>query len=383
MSPLSAKKRSLALLSACSLLVLQATVTAQEPAPASANADVQAAIKKGLDFLRTQGQAEDGAFTIQAGPGVSALALTAAIRCGAPLDDPMVAKGLKALAGFVKPDGGIYGNGRLKNYETCVAILCFKEANADGRYKTILDNANKFVRGLQIGAVGDVDPSAPQYGGVGYGGPERPDLSNTAYMIEALQALDAAPDDAAIQRALAFVSRCQNLDSKHNDTKFAKLVNDGGFYYVIPTESVDPSSDTERYTENGGLRSYGSMSYAGFKSLVYAGLTENDPRVKAVLEWVEKNYSVQENPGVGDAGLYYYYHSFASALAASKLSAVTDALGAKHNWRQDLAAELVARQNDDGSWTNSNRQWFENDPNLSTAFALLALDYCHEAAPKP
>ena len=59
------------------------------------------------------------------------MALTALLRNDVPVDDPMVAKGLKALEGFVKPDGGVYGNGRLKNYETCVAILAFTEANAD------------------------------------------------------------------------------------------------------------------------------------------------------------------------------------------------------------------------------------------------------------
>jgi hypothetical protein len=125
------------------------------------------------------------------------------------------------------------------------------------------------------------------------------------------------------------------------------------------------------------------MSYAGFKSLVYAGLSENDPRVKAVLDWVSKNYSVEENPGVGSAGLFYYYHAFASALAAGKMAEVTDAEGAQHDWRKDLAAELIKRQNADGSWTNANRQWFENDPNLATAFALLALANCDSAPPAP
>jgi hypothetical protein len=344
--------------------------------------DVQTAVQRGLEYLRTKGQAEDGTFTIQAGPGITALALTAAIRNGAALDDPLVAKGLTALEGFVQDDGGIYSSGgRLKNYETCVGILAFAAANADGRYKNVIANANSFVRGLQIGAAADGDQLDPRWGGVGYGGPDRPDLSNTTYFIDALVAAGADGEDEAIQRALAFVSRCQNLDSAFNDTKYAKLVGDGGFYYAIPTE--DGGGDSERRTENGGLRSYGSMSYSGFKSLVYAGLTENDPRVKAVLEWVSKNYSVEENPGAGSAGLYYYYHALASALAAGKVTKVTDAAGAKHNWRKDLAAELIKRQNADGSWTNSNRQWFENDPNLATAFALLALSHCETAAPAP
>ena len=127
-------------------------------------------------------------------------------------------------------------------------------------------------------------------------------------------------DDEAIQRALVFVSRCQNLKGPGNDTKFGPLVNDGGFYYTIPGESEDTTGD--RYTADGGLRSYGSMTYAGYKSLIYAGLTESDPRVKAAREWIEKHYTVADNPGQGDAGLYYYYHAFAAALAAAKLDAV-------------------------------------------------------------
>lgn len=333
------------------------------------------AVQRGLEFLRTKGQAEDGTFSARMGLGLTAMAVTAALRNGLRPDDPMVAKGLAALETFVKPDGGIYGNGRIKNYETCVAILTFTLANQDGKYDVVLANAEKFVRGLQYGAQGDKAQSDPWYGGVGYGGPERPDLSNTSHLIDSLVALDNASDDQAIQRALVFVSRCQNLDAKYNATKFAALVNDGGFYYVIPTESDDPSI-AERYTANGGLRSYGSMSYAGFKSLVYAGLTKEDPRVKAVLDWIGKHYTVEENPGVGDAGLYHYYHTFAAALHAAKLAEVVDAESASHDWRADVVAELAKRQNEDGSWTNADRQWFENDPNLATSFALIALSYC-------
>jgi squalene-hopene/tetraprenyl-beta-curcumene cyclase len=337
-------------------------------------------VAKGLEFLKTRGQGEDGLFTGKAGPGVSALALTGALRNGLTAGDPMVAKGLKALEGFVKPDGGIYGD-RLKNYETCVAIVAFKLANTDGRYDQLLANADKYIRELQYGPGRDKDPNDPWYGGAGYGGDGRPDLSNTSFLIDALVAGGSEADDEAVQRALVFVSRCQNLEGKWNDTKFGPLVNDGGFYYTIPNESDDPSGD--RYTENGGLRSYGSMTYAGYKSLVYAGLTESDPRVKAAREWIEKHYTVDDNPGQGDAGLYYYYHAFAAALAASKLDAVKSFGGESHDWRHDLVAELAERQNDDGSWTNSNRRWMENDPNLSTAFALIALANCKEAPSQP
>lgn len=347
---------------------------------AQESSDLEQVVSKGLAFLREQGQTAEGTLSPRMGSGITSLAVTAALRNGRPINDPLVAHGLRAIERFVKPDGGIYGSDRLRNYETCVAICCLAEANkkaADGRYDQTLADAEKFVRGLQVGAAGDRDESDPEFGGVGYSGTERPDLSNTSYLLEALASLGTEDNDPAIQRALVFVSRCQNLKGHGNDTPFAELVSDGGFYYVVPTEKVDPST-SERYTANGGLRSYGSMTYAGFKSLVYAGLTKEDPRAKAALKWISNNYSVKENPGQGSAGLFYYYNTFGSALSASQLEEIALAEGPSRNWRQDLLNQLASTQREDGSWINSNMQWFENDPNLCTAFALIALSYCDE-----
>lgn len=120
------------------------------------------------------------------------------------------------------------------------------------------------------------------------------------------------------------------------------------------------------------------MTYAGFKSLVYAGLTQDDPRTKAATKWISEHYTVKQNPGQGSAGLFYYYNTFGSALAASKLDRIKVKGQVDRDWKQDLLEELAQLQRPDGSWVNSNRQWFENDPNLSTAFALLALSYCNE-----
>jgi squalene-hopene/tetraprenyl-beta-curcumene cyclase len=351
---------------------------------AVAEPDFDEVVTRGLDYLRDKRQGEDGTISPRVGSGITSLAVTAALRHGRPLDDPLVARGLKALEGVVKPDGGIYASNRLMNYETCVAIVAFSEAKkaaGDGRYDEILKNAEAFVRGLQIGADGETPREEPKFGGVGYSGRERPDLSNTAYLLEALESLGTEANDAAIQRALVFVARCQNLDAKWNDTKFAKLVNDGGFYYAIPTENVDPST-SDRYTANGGLRSYGSMTYAGFKSLAYAGLTKDDPRTKAALEWISKNYSVKQNPGQGTAGLFYYYNTFGNALSASGLEKIDTSQEGARDWRQDLVSELARTQQPDGSWVNANRQWFENDPNLCTSFALLALSYCDDESTK-
>jgi len=110
--------------------------------------------------------------------------------------------------------------------------------------------------------------------------------------------------------------------------------------------------------------------------MIYAGVKKDDPRVKAAIGWLGKNYSVKQNPGMGDAGLYYYYHTFAKALDSLDQDVFEDADGGKHQWRQELLIELGSRQQADGSWVNENARWLEGEPNLVTGYALLALSYC-------
>ena len=208
------------------------------------------------------------------------------------------------------------------------------------------------------------------YGGAGYGRHSRPDLSNTTFFVEALRDAGVPEDDPALQKALIFISRCQNLESEHNPTPFASKVNDGGFYYTIAAGGSSQAGDTP----NGGLRSYGSMTYAGLKSMIYAGLDKDDPRAKAAFDWASKHYTVETNPGMGDQGLFYYYQAFAKALDTLEVDEVIDESGKAHDWRADLAAELIERQNANGSWVNKADRWYEGDPNLVTAYVLLALN---------
>jgi len=333
-------------------------------------------VQKGIEYLRTKGQADDGSFSAAAGPGITAIVATSILANGRTPDDPTVAKSLKYLEGFVQPDGGIYApKSRLRNYETCLGVLCFSAANRNGRYDKVVRDAEKFLKGLQFGDNDGRQPDDISYGGVGYGGSERPDLSNTHFLIEALEGAGEGADDDAVKRALIFVSRCQNLESQYNTTQFAAKDPDGGFYYTPIGQGGSPAGKTP----NGGLRSYGSMSYAGLKSMIFAGLKADDPRVKAAVDWAQKHYTVKENPGLKDEGLFYYYHLFGKALAALGQDKLTDAGGTPHDWRADLIRELASRQQADGSWINDNSRWMEGDPNLVTGYALLTLSYCRPA----
>jgi squalene-hopene/tetraprenyl-beta-curcumene cyclase len=247
-------------------------------------------------------------------------------------------------------------------------------ANRDGRYDKLVKNAEKFLKDLQWDGQEGHDESSFNYGGAGYGGHKRPDLSNTSFFLDALKAAGNGPDDEAVKKALVFVSRCQNLETEHNTTPFAAKNPDGGFYYTPAAGGNSQAGPTEE----GGLRSYASMTYAGLKSMIFAGVGPDDPRVKAAIAWLKKHYDLDSNPGMGDAGLYYYYHTFAKALDALGQDTFVDADGKQHHWRHELAAELASRQQADGSWVNMNSRWLEGDPNLVTGYALLALAYCRE-----
>ena len=119
------------------------------------------------------------------------------------------------------------------------------------------------------------------------------------------------------------------------------------------------------------------MTYAGLKSMIYAGVGPEDSRVKAALTWIRRNYDLKSNPGLRDAGLFYYYHTFAKALDAVGSDTVTDAKGESHDWRAELLSEIASRQQPNGSWVNEkNPRWLEGDSNLVTAYALLALSHC-------
>ena len=365
-------RRSL-LVSLLSLSVGLPLALADDASKSGADRAREKAVSKAIDYLRQKGQADDGSFSRQSGPAVTALVTTALVRNGLAVKDPMVAKALKYIESFAQDDGGIYHTGSThQNYETCVAMLVLSEANGDGRYDKLLKRAEDFIKGLQWDEQEGQDKSSFSYGGAGYGGKKRPDLSNTSFFTDALKAVGDGPDDEAMKKALLFVSRCQNLETEYNTSPFAAKNPDGGFYYTV-------AADGESFAgklDNGGLRSYGSMTYAGLKSMIFAGVGPDDPRVKAAVEWVRKNYSLDTNPGMGDAGLYYYYHTFAKALDALGQDELIDADGTKHNWRHELAAELAKRQHEDGSWSNTNSRWLEGDPNLVTGYALLALSYC-------
>jgi squalene-hopene/tetraprenyl-beta-curcumene cyclase len=341
--------------------------SAQEP-PASAGALTD----KAVAFLKLRQEPDGSWSSSRKEPGITALAVTALLRSGRVTPaEPAVTKGLGYLEQFLGPNGGL-SEAAHANYATAVALMAFHEANTGGRYDRQIKEGQAFLKAMQWDESEGKGRDSNFYGGAGYGGKNsRPDLSNTSYFLEALRETGLPADDPALQKALVFISRCQNLKSEFNDQPWADKVNDGGFIYT----AANGGQSFAEPAANGGLRSYASMTYAGLKSMIYAGLTADDPRVKAASTYIARNYSLDENPGLGQQGLYYYYHTFAKALALLGKPTLTDASGRAHDWRAELVEALAKRQKPDGSWVNPADRFMEGDANLVTSYALLALAY--------
>ena len=350
------------------LLSMQPAESAQGGKVGPDAKDVQAVLDKAVAYLKTS-QTKDGSFSPKiAGPGITAIAVAGLVRNGVGPQDPVVAEALKYLETQTKADGGIYSKG-LANYTTSVAIMALKEANTNGKYDNALKKAGEFIKKIQHD-----DMELLDHGGFGYDKGGRADMSNSAFSVEALLAAGLSKDDPAVKNALKFISKCQNLPSETAE-QFAKKTSDddkGGFVY-------DPHmTDKNKYkTPEGGLRSLGGMTYSGLKSFLYAGVKKDDPRVVAAIGWVRAHYTLEENPGMGKAGLFYYYQTFGKAMDAYGDDLFEDAKGKKHDWRMELFQQLQKQQNANGSWRNMGEKTFgEDNADLATSFALISLSYC-------
>ena len=331
---------------------------------------IEESIAQGTRFLLSK-QAEDGHWSDAQMPALTALpvwALAGAKGDAAKAErDAAIKKGVKHVLATQRPDGGFYvpkpgrGGSGLGNYNTSVCLSGLFETGIAP--KSALLKAREYIASSQL--VGD-DTMA---GGFGYDKISRrryADLSNTSYAMSAMAKTASLEEfrtegkkaDIDWDKALSFV---QNLMEKDGPDA-------GGAAYNERTPQAGTSTNAQGKVH---LRAYGSMTYAAVLSMCAAKLDRGDPRVRQSLEYLTKYWSVDENPGMGNQGLYYFYDIMARALSAAGVEKVGD-----HDWKRELSAKVMSLQKPDGSWYNENNRFWEADPVLCTSFAMLVLELC-------
>jgi squalene-hopene/tetraprenyl-beta-curcumene cyclase len=334
----------------------------------------------------------DGYWAMPDYPGLTALIVRAFL--DSPVDSERwqksdtVAKGIAFLKKHVQEDGGIYNRG-LYSYNTSISLMCLNVYyQAAEKHKLLSEAELAELKGIMIRARQFVVNQQQFYdeedlkifsGGIGYGRSSNvTDLSNTTLAVQALHEtrhLVDANDEQAVElnwdAAIQFLTNTQNLpETNKQEWASGDAENRGGFVY----RPGDSKAGTFELPSGGtGHRSYGSMSYAGLMSMLYAGVDKDDERVIAAVNWLKGHFSLEENPGMGPEGLYYYYTTMAKALNAYGEDILVLNDGTELDWRKVLAERLVSLHKHPGFWINENSRWMESNPFLVSAYTLLAL----------
>jgi len=345
---------------------------------------IKKSIDHGIAYLREQ--QKDGKWLNH--PGVTSLCLMAMINSHRNYnrhDGPWMRNPLNYLVNSQHKDGAIYdetSRAPTKNYCTSLALISLA-ATKDPIYKDVINKGKNFLVKIQADAGEGYDKEKDiHFGGIGYGGDQRPDLSNLHIALEAVTAAGLNKDHELFKKALVFVERCQ--DSEKN-TLFDTGTASGGFAYSadIPTNKnlpTDKSEANNNKNEKNLIVPYGSMTFAGMRSLIFCSVAFDDEKFKESLKWVENNFSVKEHPGMKkpQTSIYYYYFTLAKTLDLIEKNNPEVLKGKNLNWKSVLAEEILSRQKKDGSWVNSEKKYMEGVPVLCSAYAINALNLIYQ-----
>ena len=348
--------------------------------PADLEAETRAALAKGAAWLAAQQQA-DGHWALADSPALTGLSMWALQNTDPAAYQAAIDRAMVFILTSVQEDGSIWRQpamqrkgGGLANYNTAV---CMTALHALGRPELVpvIQNARTYLAKMQYldgGAYG---------GGMGYDADQgRPytDLSNSYMAYEAMRLTQDVEDlraagepkaDLDWKAAQDFLAQVQNLKGVNTNSYASESADDQGGFAYTPGAGASTTNADGKVT----LRSYGSMTYAGLLALIYAQVDAQDVRVQSAKDWASRHWSLDENPGMGQEGLYYFFNVLAKSLAAAGDETLTLPDGRTVVWREEVARKLLALQKPEGFWVNENNRWWEADPNLVTAYTMLAL----------
>lgn len=291
----------------------------------------------GIRYLLTKRQPNGGWMT-QYGPGVTASMIKILLRTGYSIDSPEIAPALAYLESSQQPDGGFYLVAH-PTFNTAIVINTLTMINHP-RINQRVERAKAFIQSMRQLSMQNAQSQQRV---------DNNSFYSAAYEVEALRNAGLPSSDPTVAAAFKDMTEAARASGER--------------------------ADSQR------LPRYGSMTYAELKSMLYAGLSRDDPRVRGILACIQEYYTLENNPGDGSyRGQYYFYHSFAKAMRAYGQDIIVDARGERHDWKRELSAKLASLQRPDGSWVNTQaREYLEHDPVLVTVYCILALQEMRES----
>jgi squalene-hopene/tetraprenyl-beta-curcumene cyclase len=325
----------------------------------------EAAVDRGLKYLRNR-QLPNGSWANH--PVITAMAVLAVEGEHDKLDtsaDPAALRGTDFLVHHQRDDGAISNAASMQYpvYSTAVAVLAVARLQIPEN-EPALFKARNFLIASQHAR----DSNSPDFGGFpgirgGYA-----DLMTTQWVLEALYITDhlacrdATELEIIYKRALTFIRNCQNPTTENG--------SDRGVFLDSPRQlgtldsAVSPATPTNRFLRTA----------AGIKSLIYGRATAGDPQLENALESMYANLQdVATFMDTVEASPYTSFFFLGRALRAVERSGMAPANDSVEGWRNRVAVELLNRQSGDGSWRPGEQAWWENHPDLVTAYAVLTL----------
>ncbi|RPH47307.1 MAG: hypothetical protein EHM91_06080 [Planctomycetota bacterium] len=335
----------------------------------------------------------------------TAITVTALARAPEPLRAryaTSVAKGIEFILSKANLDGS-FGEGDsgsyMKTYATAVALSALSTVDRTERVGDAIRGAQAYLKRNQL-------KEGPHRGGMGYGDEEprrnpdtgafevrrstRANLSATAAVAEAMKDSGLSLSDEFWPLINEFVRKCQNNSEVNTDPLFLAALkekgmsvgNDGSLYYTPEADGSVQKAGTRKIADKETIVGYGSMTYDGIKTYLYAGLRRDSPEVKSAVDWIRRNYAIDAHPGFAFnqgqrhhlRGLYYYYLVMARALDAAGERPLVTSDGRERDWPAELGEQLLKTMRDGKGWQNDNPAWYEGDAVLVTGYVLNVLD---------
>ena len=365
---------------ALALLMLAVPQFGGSSARAASDAEIDAAIEDGLQYLAAQ-QAPDGCWYGMSTPADTGLATwkfeERATELVPPLDpfDPayvyhsQVENGLDCIFSMVQESGGLVWLPDRPTYETGIDMIAVAASRAPSRivavpgspvngwtYQQVLAGMLDWMEDGQNDADCEIGGWGYEANNVGWS-----DQSNTGYAtmgagfaIASVLGFGLTVDPNVLAKLETYIDNVQHPVS-----------GGSGYFLGGPPPCASDEGNTLRT---------GNLLY----EMALVGRPVADPTVQAAVGYIEAHWSDTCEPGwQGD-----YQATFTMSKGLQAFAGALDSLPVVGDWFDQTSTYIVDHQNPDGSW-GPGCGFGAGDPVLETSWALLSLEPTAFIPPEP